>query len=137
MATNAPQGDSYWKLIGKFPLISIKSSAQLAAAQEVVDRLLAKNNRDNGEEAYVDALSDLIFAFEEAHEPIEPPSDADLLRHFLDAKSIAQARLSRDTGLSKSSISEVLAGRKPLSRRMIRTLAEYFKVDIGVLAANL
>jgi len=74
---------------------------------------------------------------EQATEPIEPPSDADLLRHFLDAKAITQARLSRDTGLSKSSISEVLAGKKPLSRRMIRTLAEYFKVDVGILAANL
>jgi hypothetical protein len=30
-----------------------------------------------------------------------------------------------------------LAGKKPLSRRMIRTLAGYFKVDVGILAANL
>jgi hypothetical protein len=31
----------------------------------------------------------------------------------------------------------VLAGKKPFSRQMIRTLARYFKVDVSVLAANL
>ncbi len=131
------KGDSYWTLICEYPLTSIKTREQLAAAQDVMDRLLAKGRRDKGEETYLDALSDLVFAFEETNEPIEPPSDADLLRHLLDAKAITQTRLSRDTGLSKSSISEVLAGRKPLSRRMIRTLAGYFKVDRGILAANL
>ena len=31
----------------------------------------------------------------------------------------------------------VLAGKKPFSRGMIRKLAEYFLVDISVLAANI
>jgi hypothetical protein len=31
----------------------------------------------------------------------------------------------------------VLVGRKPFSRQMIRKLADYFKVPIGVLAANI
>lgn len=45
--------------------------------------------------------------------------------------------LSRDTGLSKSSVSEVLSGKKAFSRQMLRTLADYFQVDVGVLAANI
>ena len=40
------------------------------------------------------------------------------------------------TGIPKSTISEVLAGKKPFSRLMIRKLAEYFGVDVAVLAAN-
>ena len=47
------------------------------------------------------------------------------------------ADLHRDTGLPKSTISEVLAGKKPFSRQMIRKLAGYFQVDVSVLAANL
>jgi hypothetical protein len=31
----------------------------------------------------------------------------------------------------------VLAGKKPFSRQMVRKLAAYFGVDVGVLAGNL
>ncbi len=67
---------------------------------------------------------------------MEPASDADMLRHLLDAKGVSQAHLHRETGIAKSSISEVLAGKKPLSRAMMRKLADYFHVDVSVLAAN-
>ena len=40
---------------------------------------------------------------------MEPASDADMLRHLLDAKGVSQAELHRETGISKSSISEVLS----------------------------
>lgn len=78
-----------------------------------------------------------LLAHEDAHHAIEPASDADMLRHLLEEKRVTQAQLSMETGLAKSSISEVLAGKKPFSRQMIRKLADYFKVDVSVLAANL
>ncbi|MFZ5831289.1 MAG: helix-turn-helix domain-containing protein, partial [Planctomycetota bacterium] len=109
---------------------------QLRDAQAVLDALLAKQKLTAGEELYLDALSDLVAAYEDTHDPTRPASDADMLRHLLNAKGITQAELHRDTGLAKSSISEVLAGRKPFSRQMIRALADYFKVDVSLLAAN-
>jgi len=39
--------------------------------------------------------------------------------------------------LPKSTISEVLSGKKPFSRQMIRKLADHFQVSVGLLAANL
>jgi HTH-type transcriptional regulator/antitoxin HigA len=120
-----------------FPLASIKSEEHLSAAQGVVGALLAKGALDDGEETYLDALSDLVAAYEDVHHPIEPASDADMLRHLMDAKGVTQAALSRDTGIAKSTLSEVLARKKTFSRQMIRKLAGYFKVDVGVLAANL
>ena len=86
---------------------------------------------------YLDALSDLVGAYEDVHYPIEPAADADMLRHLLEVKDVTQAKLSREAGLAKSTISEVLAGKKPFSRQMIRILAVYFKVDVSLLAANL
>ena len=71
------------------------------------------------------------------HHAIAPASDADMLRHLLEAKGVNQAQLCRDTGLPKSTVSEVLSGKKPFGRQMIRKLAAYFKVDVSVLAANL
>ena len=129
--------DSYLELVLAFPLASIKSNKHLCAAQEVIDPLLAEGKLDPGEEIYLEALSDLVASYEDDHHAIEPASDADMLRHFMESKGITQAQLSQDTGLPKSSISEILAGRKPFSRQMIRKLADYFKVEVSVLAANI
>lgn len=129
--------DSYLELVLAFTLASIKSDEHLAEAQKVMDRLLAKGELDDGEEMYLDALSDLVAAYEDAHHAIEPASDADMLRHLMEAKGVTQAQLSKETGMAKSSVSEVLAGKKPFSRQMIRKLSDFFNVDVSVLASNL
>jgi HTH-type transcriptional regulator/antitoxin HigA len=129
--------DSYLELVVAFPLASIKSDDHLAEAQRVIDSLLGRGTLNEGAETYLDALSDLVETYEDEHHAIEPASDADMLRHLMEAQGITQMQLSHDTGLPKSSISEVLAGKKNFSRQMIRKLADYFRVDIGVLAANI
>lgn len=129
--------DSYMKLVLDFPLASIKSDKHLVEAQRVMDGLLARAALDEGEETYLDALSDLVGSYEDDYHAIDPASDADMLRHLMDAKGVSQIQLSRDTGLPKSTVSEVLAGKKPFSRQMIHKLADYFRVDIGVLATNI
>jgi HTH-type transcriptional regulator/antitoxin HigA len=129
--------DSYLELVLAFPLASIKSEEQLVQAQLVMDRLLAQGQLDDGQGTYLDALSDLVAAYEDIHYPIEPASDAELLRHLMEAQGVTQAQLSRETGIAKSTISEVLADKRPFSRQMIGKLAEHFKVDVSVLAANL
>lgn len=129
--------DSYLELVLAFPLSSIRSEAHCAAAQRVMDRLLAQGKLNAGEETYLDALSDLVGVYEDEQHSIEPASDADMLRHLLAAKDVTQAQLSQAAGIAKSTISEVLAGKKPFSRQMIRKLADYFKVDVSILAGNL
>lgn len=129
--------DSYLELISAFPLSSIRSDEHLHEAQRVMDRLLAKSQLDDGEETYIDALSDLVGVFEDEQYAIPPASDADMLRHLLDAKGITQGQLALNAGIAKSTISEVLAGKKPFSRQIIRKLAEFFKVNASLLAGNL
>ena len=128
--------DAYLKLVTAFPLASIKSDEQLEEAQKVMDQLLARGEPNGGEEMYLDALSDLVAAYEDEHYAIEPASDADMLRHLMEAKGVTQAQLSRDTAVPKSTISEILAGKKHLSRQMIHKFADYFRVDASVLAAS-
>jgi HTH-type transcriptional regulator/antitoxin HigA len=128
--------DSYLDLVLNFPLSSIRSETHLGEAQNVMDRLLAKGKLDEGEETYLDALSDLVGVYEDEHHAIEPASDAEMLRHLLHAKGVTQTQLSQQTGIAKSTISEVLAGKRLFSRQMIRKLADYFKVDVSVLAGN-
>jgi HTH-type transcriptional regulator/antitoxin HigA len=131
------QRDSYLELVLQFPLTSIRSDEHLEAAQEVIDQLLAQGQLNEGEQLYLDGLSDLVADYEDEHHAIAPASDADMLRHLMEARGVTQAQLHRDTGIAKSTISEMLAGRKAFTRQIIRKLADYFHVNVGVLAANL
>jgi HTH-type transcriptional regulator/antitoxin HigA len=128
--------DSYLELVLAFPLASIESEAHLAEASRVLDELSAEGSLDEGQATYFEALCDLVESYEEEHYLIEPASDADMLRHLLEAKGLTQAQLSEGAGVPKSSISAILSGKKPFSRQMIRKLAEFFHVDPSVLAAN-
>jgi HTH-type transcriptional regulator/antitoxin HigA len=129
--------DSYLDLVTVFPLSSIRSEAHLAAAQAVMDGLLAKSALNRAEETYLDALSDLVAVYEDEHHAIEPATDAAMLQHLLEAKGITQTNLSQATGIAKSTISEVLSGKKPFSRQMIRKFSDYFKIDVSILASNI
>jgi HTH-type transcriptional regulator/antitoxin HigA len=120
-----------------FPLTSIKSDDHLADARNVIDALLAQGRLDEGEAMYLDALSDLVASYEDKQFVIEPASDADMLQHLMDAKGVNQTQLSRDTGIAKSTVSEILAAKKPFSKQIIRKLADYFCVDVSVLSASL
>ena len=55
----------------------------------------------------------------------------------MEAKGVTQAQLHKDTGVAKSGISEVLAGKKPFSKTMIATMSAYFRVPMSVLTANI
>jgi len=99
--------------------------------------LLAKGKLDRGEEMYLDALSDLVATYEDKHYPIAPASDADMLRHLMDAKNVNQAQLSQEAGIAKSTVSEILAGKRAFSRKVIHKLADYFGVHASILSANL
>ncbi|MBC7854715.1 MAG: helix-turn-helix domain-containing protein [Pirellulaceae bacterium] len=121
------QKGSYLCLIVAFPLASIHSDEHLEASEKVMDRLLAKGNLDEGEDMYLDALSDLVAAYEDEHHSISPASDAEILLHLMESKGINQSQLHRDAAIPKSTISEVLAGKKPFSRQVIRKLAELFR----------
>jgi HTH-type transcriptional regulator / antitoxin HigA len=130
------QRDSYLELVLRFPLTSIRSEEHLEAAQETIDELLARGDLDEGQQLYLDGLSDLVADYEHEHHAIAPASDADMLRHLMEARSVTQAKLHRDTGIAKSTISEILAGRKTFSPQLIRKLADYFQVDISVLVTR-
>ena len=59
------------------------------------------------------------------------PSDAALLAHLLEAKGVSQAEFARETELPKSTVSEVLTGKRELTRRQVSRVAAYFNVEAG------
>ena len=126
--------DRYLELVNLFPLRPIRTDGELDAAIRVVDMLVDLDHRTKAEEDYLDVLSDLVEAYEDATIPMGPVSDADMLQSFLDDWRVTQAKVSKDTRIAESTISEVLAGKRKLNRAQIGKLARYFKVSPGAFA---
>jgi len=78
------QQDTYLRLVQELPLVSIGSDEHLIAAQEMIDRLTDQKKLDGGEQAYLDALCDLVVVYEDRHYSLPVASDADLLRHLME-----------------------------------------------------
>jgi HTH-type transcriptional regulator / antitoxin HigA len=130
------QPDSYFQLVQAFPLVVIRDDASLDEALAFMEGLLSKE-LDDGEVEYLDALGELVAAYESKHHSLPHASDADMLRHLLESRGVNQARLAEATGVAKSTISEVLSGKKKFSRHMIGAFAEFFQVSKAALSWNL
>src|SRR5260370_8128577 len=87
--------DSYLALVRQFPLASIQFDEHLTEERKVRDRVLEKGRLDGGAAMYLDALSDLVAAYEDEHHAIAAASDADMLRLLLEAKDVPGATESR------------------------------------------
>ncbi len=125
---------AYWKLVRAFPLRPIHSEAELDRAIDVINALLDRDDLTPAEADYLDVLSDLVERYETEHHHIEDVSDADMLEHLIDARGVTQADVARGAGIAVSTISEVLSGKRTLSRTHIGKLARYFGVDPGVFS---
>jgi HTH-type transcriptional regulator/antitoxin HigA len=120
-------GEEYLALVGAFPLIHIRDDTHLDAAVAIVDRLIDKPARSAAEEAYLDALTDLVETYEREHVTSPPRTGVDALRFLMEANDLKQVDLVPILG-RKSLVSELLAGRRPLALSHIKKLAAYFGV---------
>jgi HTH-type transcriptional regulator / antitoxin HigA len=125
--------EEYLALVRAFPLAHIRDDAHLDAAVAVIDRLLDQEERSAAEETYLDALTDLVETYEEAHVPIPVRSGVDALRFLMEANDLRQVDLVPVLG-RKSLVSEVLSGKRPLALTHIKKLADYFRVSPAVFS---
>jgi HTH-type transcriptional regulator/antitoxin HigA len=124
----ANRQDLYLELVQRVPLRPIRGEEELDRAIAMVDELIDRDDLVVEERDYLDVLSDLIERYElEAH-PMEPVTDAAMLAHLIEAKRVTQAVVARETGIAESTVSEVLAGRRTLTRSHIGKLSAYFHV---------
>jgi HTH-type transcriptional regulator/antitoxin HigA len=123
--------EQYLALVRAFPLVSIHNDAHLEEAVAVIDRLLDIPERSTAEEEYLQALTDLVEVYEDAHVVIPTVSGLDALRYLMEENGLTQADLVPDFG-TRSIVSEVLAGKRHLALTHITRLAERFGVPADV-----
>lgn len=131
IAADLPANSSYLALVSRFPLRPLRSEDELDRAIAMADELLDKPALDVGESDYLEALSVFIEGFETEHHPIEEVRGVEMLRGLMEMNDLAQKDLVPIFG-SASLVSDVLAGRRQLSKSVIAKLAEFFHVSPAV-----
>jgi HTH-type transcriptional regulator/antitoxin HigA len=102
----------------------------------MIDTLLDRRDLAEGEQDYLEVLSDLVHSYEIEEHPIPPASDAELLRFLMDANGVSQIEVAKKTGIIDSTISKIVSGQRRLNRAHIAKLARYFNVDPGMFLSG-
>ena len=120
----------YGRLLAKAAPRVITTELEHERALAVVDALVEKGERDMTpeEDALLDLLTNLIRDYEATAYPRrERSSPHEMVAFLLEQRSLAPKDLWPVIG-SKSRVSEILAGRRSISKEQAKKLAEFFRV---------
>jgi HTH-type transcriptional regulator / antitoxin HigA len=110
---------------------AIRSEADYDAALARIDKLMdAKPGSAEGEE--LDVLADLVELYEERHQPMGYPTPVGAIQFRMEQAGLTARDLIPFIG-SRSKVSEVLSGKRPLTMQMARTLHANLGIPADVL----
>ena len=125
---------AYDSLLLKYKPRPIRNDQEYRRVLRHVEELIGRHGpippRAEGE--LIAVLSTLIESYEVASEPRRKPMPAETLEHLIESKQVTRAKVSRATGIPASTITNVLSGRRQISRGNVTKLATYFRVDPSV-----
>lgn len=109
----------YIRLVVQFPPVKIRTAEQAKATESRIEVLLEQPNLSQAEDSYVDLLSDLLADWEDATVTIPDIDGVELRRALLEDRGLRQEDLV-GVFATESVASEVIAGRRELSRQTYR-----------------
>lgn len=111
----------------------ISSDEELERMTEEIDRLMTKGIREGElspeEEQLLELLSVLVESFEDEHYPMPESSPNEVLKFLMEDRELKQKDLLHIFG-STGITSEVVNGKRAISKTQAKKLAEYFKVSV-------
>jgi HTH-type transcriptional regulator/antitoxin HigA len=114
-----------------FPLRPIRSEEDLERIHTLAKTLARTVGDDENHALYslFDLTLTLIEQWEDEHVsiPVAPPRE--VLRYLLEVNDLKQKDLEEIA--SPTLVSDILSGRREISKRLAKALAERFNVDIG------
>ncbi len=81
----------------------------------------------------IELLATLVEQYESRQLPAPQLAAAQMLAHFLESKQVKPAQVAKATGIPPATISNVLAGRRGISKANAGKLADFFGVSPLVL----
>lgn len=121
----------YAQLLAKYQPKVIETETENDRAIELAQELEHKANRSNEEDAILELLVILIEKFEDENYPIPEGTPHSMLLHLMEASGIKQENLVDVIG-SRGVVSEVVNGKRSISKAQAKALAEFFSVDVGL-----
>jgi HTH-type transcriptional regulator / antitoxin HigA len=111
---------------------SIRTAKDYKRATSVMDQLLDEigENENHPLADVLDYLANQIAVYESDHAIIPDAPPREVLRFLMEQHDLSQSDLADCAPQSR--ISEVLNGRREISKELAKTLAKRFKVNVGV-----
>jgi HTH-type transcriptional regulator/antitoxin HigA len=130
MSVIAENVQTHWAVIS--PLLSICNENEYDLAVERLNSLVDEIGTSEQHPLYglLDTLGTVIHAYEEKYHPIHECSGSEMVRFFMDEHCLLESDLP-EVG-SETTVSEILNGKRELTLKQIRVLAERFHVSPAV-----
>lgn len=109
----------------------IRTQRALAKAYKLIDQLMS-TDRSAAESDMLELLSMLVEEFESRDHPTPNISPAEMLSHLIAERGVAKAEVARETAIPRSTFTDILAGRRGISKANVSRLASYFDVSPSV-----
>lgn len=123
--------DNYPQLLAKFVPQEIDSEGEYDRALAIAERLTFKQNKTTAEIKVLKLIVILIKDYEKVHYPMDYVSPHELLQHLMESNQTRQADLVGLIG-SRGVVSEVVNGKRSISKAQAKALGEFFSVSPGL-----
>lgn len=127
--------EKYKALIERFPLVPIKNDGHLDAAHEMAQSLMLRvDSLLQDESDYLEVLLNEINKYEIKHHALNVSDLAPhhLLQSFMKEHNLKQVAVQQILGVSSGVMSELVSGKRELTKKHCVKLAHYFKVSPAV-----
>jgi HTH-type transcriptional regulator/antitoxin HigA len=118
----------YISLLADYRPRIIRAEREHKRALKVTHSLMQKSTLSAGEEELLDLWSLLIQNYEETRWPTPKASPVAVILHLLESAEISQAELARQTGIGRSTISQILSGERTVSLNAAGKLGRFFNL---------
>jgi len=119
--------ETYAKILAQYQPKVIETESENEAAIALAESLEYRA-RTPEEDALLELLVALIEKFEEEHYPLPEGNPHSMLLHLMEARGIKQEDLVGVIG-SRGVVSEVVNGKRGISKAQAKALAEFFHVS--------
>ena len=129
--SHVPLPDSFEKLCRLHLPRTIRDSVDYDNTAEIVNRLAVLEKRSQGQEEYLETLSQLIEAYDNANFQIKATSPLEALSFLMEANGLNASDIGRILG-NRTLGSAILRGERQISKENALKLAKHFKVNVGL-----
>ena len=123
----------YGRLLAKALPSVIRSEEENNRVLSIIEHLMAKG--EDGltpeEDALLELLVDLVHDFEEGQYPFPSSLPHEMVAFLLEQRGLKASDLWEVLG-SKGRVSEILSGKRAISKEQAKKLAAFFQVGVGL-----